>query len=116
MILFAKRSKAAKTPIAVAITGTGHKSRCYATINGTKYTSATTGIEVMSGDVIIFGVYGLKPTHPGIVRIDGTDVLTVTNKLASTYDWNVPDGIASVSIKLSYDPYWGTGNITVTTA
>ena len=114
MILFAKRSKAA-TPIAVTITGTGDKSRCYATINGTKYTSATTGIEVMPGDTITFGVYGGSSSYYGLVKIDGTEVLRVTNRSTSEYNWNVPDGITSVSIKLSYrtNRY---GRITVTTA
>ena len=114
MILFAKRSKAA-TPIAVAITGTGNESRCYATINGTKYTSATTGIEVMSGDTITFGVYGSNSRYPGIVRIDGTDVLTVTNQSTSTYYWNVPDGITNISIEIRL-PHKYIGRITVTTA
>lgn len=59
MILFSKRSKAA-TPIAVTITGSGGilSNYAYATINGTKYTSATDGLEVMPGDTISFSVYG----------------------------------------------------------
>ena len=119
MILFSKRSKAAKTPIAVTITGSGSIVYCYATINGTKYTSATDGIEVMPGDTIVFTVYGTSSSRKGYVKIDGTEVLTVTSKSSSTYNWHVPDGITSISIAMSASSFIATdkyGRITVTTA
>ena len=118
MILFAKRSKAA-TPIAVTITGTGDESRCYVTINGTTYSEATTGVEVMPGDTIISGVQGQKLSFIGIygyVKIDGTEVLTETTGNIATYEWNVPGGITSIAIKLSYNTSYVYGQITVTTA
>ena len=122
MILFTKRSKD-KTPIAVIITGKGysgsHISLAYTTINGTKYTSATDGIEVMPGDMIGFTVYGASSNYMGYVKIDEKEVLTVTSDLISTYSWNVPDGITSISIAMSTSSIFATnkyGRITVTTA
>ena len=120
MVLFTKRSEAAKPPIAVAITGTGSAIHCYATINGTKYHSETTGIVVMPGDTIGFTVSGTSSKTKGYVNIDGKEVLTVTDGSKSTYNWNVPDGLTSISIGMfavpafiSTNPY---GYITVTTA
>lgn len=119
MILFTKRSKAAKTPIAVTITGGGYISTCFVTINGTKYTSETTGIVVMTGDTIGFTVSGTSSSK-GYVKIDGKNVLTVTDGSRSTYNWKVPDGITSISIDLYAVPSFITtnpyGHITVTTA
>ena len=120
MILFTKRSEAAKPPIAVTITGSGSALICYATINGTKYTSATDGIEVMPGDMIGFTVGGASSRSKGYVKIDGKEVLTVTDGSKSTYNWNVPDGITSISIDMYATPVFITtnpyGRITVTTA
>ena len=103
--------------VEVTITGTGGEEGCYVSINGTSYTSAATGIEVMSGDVIIFGMSG-SLTNQGVVRIDGNVVLSVGNSeyiTHDTYKWVVPDRIASVSIDLYAEPYYGGGSITVTT-
>ena len=120
MILFTKRSEAAKPPIAVTITGSGSRLICYATINGTTYTSATDGIEVMPGDMIVFTVGGASSSSKGYVKIDGKEVLTVTDGSRSTYNWNVPDGITSISIDMKSTPVFITttayGRITVTTA
>ena len=120
MILFTKRSEADKPPIAVTITGTGSRVHCYATINGNKYTSETTGIEVMPGDTIGFTVGGASPSSKGYVKIDGKEVLTVTDGSKSTYNWNVPDGITSISIDMYAIPAFISsetyGRITVTTA
>ena len=119
MILFAKRSKAA-TPIAVTITGTGHGSRCGVTINGTEYTNATTGIEVMPGDTVIFSIQGYGLEFLGLygyVKIDGTEVLKETTGNIATYEWNVPGGITSIAIELRYGSGQYTfGQIIVTTA
>ena len=104
--------------VEVTITGTGHSKYCYATINGTKYNSAATGIVVMPGEVIIFCVGGIL-TQPGILEINGNVVLSVGESeyiTQKTYEWAVPDRITSVSIKLRNDPYYGGGDITVTTA
>ena len=118
MILFTKRSKAA-TPIAVTIKGTGDEGTCYAIINGTSYTSAATGIEVMPGDTIIFGIRGYALEllgFYGYVKIDGTEVLKATTGIIATYEWNVPGGITSIAIKLYIGGSNGFGQITVTTA
>lgn len=104
--------------VEVTITGTGDNKGCYATINGTRYISATTGIEVMTGEVIIFCVSGTL-THPGTLEINGNAVLSVGESeyiKSKTYKWTVPDRITSVSIKLSTNPYFGRSSITVTTA
>ena len=104
--------------VEVTITGTGHSKHCYATINGTRYNSAATGIVVMTGEVIIFCVGGTL-THPGTLEINGNVVLSVGESeyiTSKRYEWVVPDRITSVSIKLTYDPYFGGGDITVTTA
>lgn len=103
--------------VEVTITGTGDKDDCYATINGTSYTSAATGIEVMPRDVIIFGMGGSQ-MNQGVVRIDGNVVFSVGNSeyiTHDTYNWVVPDRIASVSIDLYTEPGYAGGSITVTT-
>lgn len=88
--------------IPVTITGAGDASYCYATINGVTYTSATSGIEVMEGDVITFGVYGTSTTYYGRVTIDGRTALNVTGRVTNTYDWTVPAGTKSISIIMDY--------------
>lgn len=118
-VMFRRRTRVESNgPVAVTITGTGDSSNCYATINGTKYTSAASGIEVVAGDVITFAVYGYSNTMKGIITIDGTQVVSVTRRKTETYDWTVPEGIETISISLSYINL-GTarrGQITVTTA
>lgn len=104
------------TSVAVTITGTGHSTDGYVTISGTKYTAAASGIEVMAGDVITFGVYGKSATYSGNVRIDDTAVLTVTTGTVKTYAWTVPEGITSISIALKYSSSQGICTITVTTS
>ena len=103
--------------VTVTITGLGHSSYCYATINGTKQYEAGTH-EVNAGDTITFCVYGVD-RNPGWVTIDGTEVLRVTDKTTQTYDWTVPSGISTIEIAMVYDtkadrPNYG--RITVTTA
>ena len=105
--------------IAVTITGSGDSDRCYAVINGTKQYSAGTH-EVNAGDTIIFGVYGGGGQDSGFVKIDGTEVLRVTNGTTKTYDWTVPSGISTIeiamSIKITMPGQPVIGRITVTTA
>lgn len=105
-------------PAAVTITGTGNATYCYATINGTKYNSATSNIEVMPGDVITFGVNGRSSTYYGRITIDGTQALNVTNNTTQTYNWTVPDGVRTISIAMEYNSstYQRYGRITVTTS
>ena len=101
-------------PVAVTITGTGNATYCCATINGTNYSAATSGIEVMPGDTITFAVRGANSALPGVVSIDGTKVLTATTTLTKTYAWTVPNGVTAISIALAYSEPRGT--ITVTTS
>ena len=102
--------------IAVTITGTGDSKYCYAIINGTKQYSAGTH-EVNTGDTITFGVYGQSSMFYGYVKIDGTEVLRVTDSSTKTYDWTVPNGISTVEIamEVGHKPR-NSGRITVTTA
>ena len=97
----------------VTITGSGKATYCYAIINGTKQYSAGT-YEVHVGDTITFGVYGYNTSTAGWVKIDGTEVLRVTNGSLKTYDWTVPWGISTIEIMMASqtDDY---GRITVTT-
>ena len=104
------------TPIAVTITGSGDSSGCYAIINGTKQYEAGTH-EVNTGDTIIFGVYGPSSKAYGVVNIDGTEVLKVTDRTTQTYEWTAPNGISTVEIEMSvgHKPN-NSGRIIVTTA
>lgn len=112
------------TPAIVTITGTGNATYCYATINGTKYSSAAVNIEVIPGDVITFGVCGPSNSiggYDGFVEIDGVEVLTAPGsqtQTTKTYDWTVPDGVTSISISLAYLTSAGVsrGTIVVTTS
>ena len=105
------------TPASVTITGTGDATDCYATINGTKYSTAGSNISVMPSDMITFGVYGSTSQFCGIVTIDVNQVLFVNDKTTKTYNWTVPDGVKTISIKFDYDSFYYTkqGRITVTT-
>lgn len=102
--------------VTVTITGTGSSTKCYAIINGTKLHSAGTH-EVNTGDTITFGVASgdYASYSPGLVKIDGTEVLRVTSSSTETYDWTMPDGISTVKIAMGFSVVNG-GKITVTTA
>lgn len=113
MAVFASRQIPVIT-IAVTITGTGSQNYCYAIINGTKQYNAGTH-EVYVGDTITFGVYGFNTSASGWVKIDGAEVLRVTNDTLKTYDWTVPSGISTIKIAMTYKTH-GYGRITVTTA
>ena len=97
--------------IPVTITGTGSAKYCFATINGTEYASAASGIEVMPGDTVRFTVWGEPPAT--YVTINGTKVQTGSMLNATSYDWTIPDGVSSISIEL-YDDGSTTAQITVT--
>ena len=100
--------------ITVTITGSGSQNYCYAIINGTKQYRAGTH-EVNDGDTITFGIFGRSSSTYGLVTIDGTEVLRVTDKTTETYDWTVPNGISTVEIAMSTQSA-NYGRITVTTA
>ena len=111
-VFFTRRGNHPATTIAVAITGAGSATQCYAIINDTKQYEA--GVhEVHAGDTITFGVAGINVT--GWVKINGTKVLEVTGSL-QTYDWTVPDGISTIEIAMVAATVFGSfGQITVTT-
>lgn len=109
------RGEPPATTIAVTITGTGDSEYCYAIINGTKQYEAGTH-EVNAGDTITFGVHGVSSTFYGLVKIDGTEVLKVTDASTQTYDWTVPNGISTVEIEMAVGQKpRNSGRITVTT-
>lgn len=116
-VFFTRRGKvpeSAPKNCTVTITGTGSSTYAYATINGTKYTAAASGIEVLPGDIITFSVYTMGSLAAAIV-IDGVTVASKNTAMArATYNWTIPDGITSIQIVLAYAS--ATGNITVTTA
>lgn len=113
---FFKRRPLVSTKVIAEITGTGHTSRCYAEIGGTKHAAAVSDIEVLPGDVITFLVRGRSSTHAGQVVIDGSTVLSVTSQTTRTYEWTVPANISKIAIALSYNSSRGYGTITVTTS
>ena len=112
-MVFIAGAASLRTPVSVTITGTGNSASCYATINGTKQYEAGAH-EVNAGDTITFCVIG-SSSSPGWVKIDGTEVLRVTNGSTKSYDWTVPSGISTIEIALNYKS-WSYGRITVTTA
>lgn len=107
--------------IPVTITGTGSSDYCYAIINGTTYTSETSGIEVLPGDAISFRAFANVTTstaNSAKITINGTVVKESTQSSSiAEYTWTVPDGCKSVTIAFAKS---GTTmryayNITVTT-
>lgn len=102
----------------VNVTGTGSSTYCYATINGTKRSSAVSNLEVKAGDTITFGIYGRSTNARGTLTIDGTQVLSVNNQQTQTYNWTIPEGVKTITINMSYtsSTYQRKGIITVTTA
>lgn len=112
-MVFIAGAASLRTPVSVTITGSGNSKSCYATINGTKQYSAGTH-EVNAGDTITFCVLG-SSSSPGWVKIDGTEVLRVTNGSTKSYDWIVPDGIQTIEIAMEIISF-SHAEITVTTA
>lgn len=98
--------------VAVTITGTGNRDYCSVTIAGTMYTTATTGLEVQTGDSIKFNIRGSSSGGTGKITIDGEVVTSSSNLTARSYTWTVPAGISVITIALSSSPQ---GVITVTT-
>lgn len=96
----------------VTITGSGHSTYCYVTINGTTYTEAASDITVAAGATIVFSGYGSS----GYVTIDG-DTVASGGSGARTYTWTVPAGISQISIAMAHSTSFVSryGRITVTT-
>lgn len=119
MIFFTRRGEAASigpSLVEVSITGSGDSYFGFVTIHGTTYTSAVSGIEVITGDVIAFTVAGVGTgSAEGKVIIDGEKVASSTNGSQSSYEWEVPAGITRVAISMSYSAT-GAVAITVTTS
>lgn len=102
--------------IPVTVTGTGDSARCHATINGTKYTGATSGIEVQAGDVISLFVATSMQSYFATIQINDNPVVnTISNE---TYEWTVPEcetiiiNLQTMSAAGGFIKY---GNIAVTT-
>lgn len=126
-VFFRRRPKvAAVRPVSVTITGTGNSSNCYVTINGTTYSAAASGIEVLAGDVITFGVKtGSNASENAAITIDTQTVATATKNQRATYSYTVPEDVSEISITLTLSVNSSAGGsmqsqkaglITVTTA
>ena len=113
-VYFLRRGEPPVLYVTVKVASPGDATYCYAIINGTKRYSIGT-FEVHVGDTITFGVYGYNTSTAGWVKIDGTEVLRVTNSSLKTYDWTVPCGISTIEIRMSSQTH-DYGRITVTTA
>ena len=101
--------------IPVEITGSGNSTYCYVTINGTTYTAAASGIEVLPGDDIVFAVRGSANSN-GSITIDGDKVASSSGATATTFTWVVPENCTSIGIALKYNSFGNRyGTITVTT-
>lgn len=100
-------------PIAVTITGNGAQGQVYATIAGTQYYNATSGLEVMDGDVIVLAAAGGFGGNNTIV-INGNTVASSSSVSKATYNWTVPSGISAITIVLSGRTV--NGSVTVTTS
>ncbi len=106
------------TPIAVTITKPSGYSGAYCIIDGTIYRDATTGIEVLAGDVIKLYCRGATQDNfpvPGSITINNVEVAHIDGYGETHYDWTVPSGTKTITIALTY--YRGTnqGNVVVTT-
>jgi len=102
--------------VKVTITGSGHRTLCYAVINGATHSSATTGLEVTPGSSIDFYTYGKN----GYIEIDGSIVAQNSSSVGaeSDYSWVIPNGISEITINLTTTgaSISTVGTITVTTA
>lgn len=98
--------------IPVTIAGTGHSTYCRVEINGTQYSAATSGIEVLPGSSISFRAAG-STSQPGHIRINGE--LVAQNSNYALYTWSVPEGIQSINIELNYTSFPMKCSIFVTT-
>lgn len=105
--------------IPVTITGAGDAYSCYARINGIEYSSAISGIEVMSGDVIRLYALSASDAYKSQIIINGTTVASSgASGLQASYDWTVPEECESITIQLAKKTNVSTQmyyHITVTT-
>ena len=109
-VFFRRRGEPPATSVAVTITGAGNASHCYATINGTKYYAAASGLNVNSGEKITFYV----DVDGGSITIDGEQITDASGGLGGEYTWTVPSGITTITIALTSDNW--SQSITVTTS
>lgn len=106
------------TPIAVIITKPSGYSGAYCIIDGTTYRDATTGIEVLAGDIIKLYCRGATENNVSIrgsITINNVVVAYIDGYGETHYDWTVPSGTKTITIALAH--YRGTnqGNVVVTT-
>lgn len=106
------------TPIAVTITKPSGYSGAYCIIDGTTYRDATTGIEVLAGDIIKLYCRGATENNVSIrgsITINNVVVAYIDGYGETHYDWTVPSGTKTITIALAH--YRGTnqGNVVVTT-
>ena len=83
----------------VTIRGTGHSSYCYATINGIKYNSAASGIEVPQGDVIELYARAFGSFQTSWVKVDGVTVAE-SSYTSLNYEFTVP---ACENVTITFD-------------
>lgn len=100
-----------QTSANVTITGSGHTSRCAVTINGTKYISAASGIEVQHGDSVAVIIY-----NESAFNVDGTQLDVADYNASLMCNWIVPS-VSNIAISLSYGKspevgYYGMVSIT----
>lgn len=100
--------------VTLTFSGTGNATYCYASIDGTKHTSAQS-VSVEKGTTVTFGVYGYSSTCYGEVRVDGSQKLKVTNRSTQTYTWTA-DSDATIAMTYTSTSSRRNGRIVVTTS
>lgn len=105
-------------PISVTITKPDGYSGAYCIIDGTTYRDATTGIEVLAGDIIKLYCRGTtrnKVSIRGSITINNVVVAYIDGYGETHYDWTVPSGTKTITIALTYTSGTNQGNVIVTT-
>lgn len=99
--------------IPVTITNSGDANYCYVKINETKYSSATSGLEVEPGSTIDLCLSAISSSKRGYIYVNGNAVQTITTTIVQTYKWTVPEDCSKITIELRYGS--SVARITVTT-
>lgn len=105
-------------PIPVTITKPSGYSGAYCIIDGTTYRDATTGIEVLAGDIIKLYCRGATRNNVSIrgsITINNVVVAYIDGYGETHYDWTVPSGTKTITIALTYTSGTNQGNVIVTT-
>lgn len=109
--------------IAVTITGEGSDTGCWVAFNQLdepifeeQYWTAATGIEVEAGYRCWFMIQGGRSPYVGYVYVDGETIASVTSSAGELFKWEVPEGIATITINLAKRKVGSGNTITVTTA